>query len=307
MKTGNRVKSALTFILLLGAATAWAQQPDGSKLESTDRKMEELKTGLKDSVDFHYSDEFLDTVQIKRKLVTNDYSMIGFQYGYTLSQTIFNPTKKQGMLRNPLNFGVTYTRYGKMFGYMPYFGFQTGFFYGQSGYVFKKDKETGAYTESVDGASTATYTYAEIPLLAHFHIDVWHLKLMVNAGLYGSWRMDVEREGETVPAEYLTKFYDYERRFGYGVKGGIGIGFVFDPVEIHLQASGRYSLASLYKPDYNSEYYYRFAHPLDIIISAGVHFQLTKRTGKTRSQLKKTAKQYVYESVENSDGDNRQN
>lgn len=244
--------------------------------------------------DFEYSDEFLDTVQIRKKLIINDYSMIGVQYGVALSQVMFNPTKKQGMLMNPVNVGVIYTRYGKMFGYMPYFGFQTGIFYGQNGYKFKIDKETGDYSENVDGATQARYTFIEVPLLAHMHMDVWHLKFIVNAGLFGGYRMSVQREGK-IEDKYRTEFYDYDKRFEYGIKAGVGFGFFFDPVELHFQAMYRYTLGSLYKPDYRSEYYYRFAYPSDIIISAGLHFQLTRRTGKTRKMLKKEAKGLIYE------------
>lgn len=252
-----------------------------------------------------YTDEFLDTVKISRKVLINDYSMIGFQYGPAISQVIFNPTKKQGMVLNPVNFGVTYTRYGKMFGYMPHFGFQTGLFYGQSGYRFKKDKETGEYESTVDGATSATYSYIEIPALAQIHIDVWHLKLMLHGGLFGAYKIDVEREGD-VAAEYVNSFYDYERRFEYGFKAGAGFGLFFDPIEIHIQGTFRYALGSLYKPDYYSQYYYRFAHPADIIISAGVFYQITRRTGKTRAMLRKEARKYIYEpETENADSENR--
>ena len=252
-----------------------------------------------------YSDIYLDTVKLKRKFSINDYSMIGVQYGVSLSQMMFNPSKKQGMQFNPINVGVVFTKYGKMFGYMPYFGFQTGFFYGKEGYQFKIDKETGDYSENVDGATSATYEYAEIPLLAHLHMDVWHLKFIINAGLFGAYRLSVEREGN-IADNFKTSFYDYDKRFEYGIKAGIGFGFFFDPVEIHFEGTYRYSLGSLYKPDYNSEYYYRFAYPSDIIISAGVHIQLTRRTGKTKSQLRKEAKQLIYETgIENIDSEGR--
>ena len=198
------------------------------------------------------------------------------------------------MLMNPVNVGVIYTRYGKMFGYMPYFGFQAGIFYGQNGYKFKIDKETGDYSENVDGATQARYTFIEVPLLAHMHMDVWHLKFIVNAGLFGGYRMSVQREGK-IEDKYRTEFYDYDKRFEYGIKAGVGFGFFFDPVELHFQAMYRYTLGSLYKPDYKSEYYYRFAYPSDIIISAGLHFQLTRRTGKTRKMLKNEAKGLIYE------------
>jgi hypothetical protein len=56
----------------------------------------------------------------------------------------------------------------------------------------------------------------------------------------------------------------------------------------------KHSLSSLYAPDYYSQYYYRYAYPSNIVISAGLHFQLTKRTGKTKTELKKQAKEIVY-------------
>ena len=44
------------------------------------------------------TNEFLDTVTVKKKLKLNDYSLIGVQYGATLSQVMWNPTQKQQML-----------------------------------------------------------------------------------------------------------------------------------------------------------------------------------------------------------------
>ncbi len=70
-------------------------------------------------------------------------------------------------------------------------------------------------------------------------------------------------------------------------------------MEIHIQAMYKHSMSTLYNPDYYSEYYYRFAYPTNIVISAGVHFQITKRTGKTKAQLKKMARDMVYQTNEN--------
>lgn len=278
---------------------------DTSRLEvaadSIAGRLDSLTAASLDSIDLVplFSDEYLDTVKMKKAKSINDYTMIGVQYGVSLSQMRFNPTKRQGMLILPYNFGITYTRYGKMFGYMPYFGFQTGILFGQDGYVFKKNKETGDYNESVDGATKAVYSYAEVPLLAHLHIDVWHLKLIVNLGLYAGYRLEVEREGERLDPQYANTFYDYDRRFDYGAKAGVGIGLILDPIEFHIQATYRASLGSLYRPNYYSEYYYRFAYPSDILITAGIHIQLTKRTGKTKAALKKEAKALIYNDQEN--------
>lgn len=295
--TGASALAATTadsLMVMLKDSVVLAQKPDGHR-DTLARKVERK-----------YTDIYLDTVTINVKNYINDYSMVGVQYGVSLNQMMFNPTKKQKMQFNPINVGIVYTKYGKMFGYMPYFGFQTGFFYGKEGYEFKKDKKTGEYTESVDGATSGTYEYIEVPLLAHMHMDVWHLKFIVNGGLFGGYRMSVERQGSLSDDKYLTTFYDYDRRFEYGVKAGVGLGLFFDPIEFHITAMARYSLGSLYKPDYNSEYYYRFAYPFDIIISGGIHIQLTRRTGKTKSQLKKEAKELIYETgIENIGGKSR--
>lgn len=242
------------------------------------------------------TDEALDTINIRKKIPINDYSMIGVQYGVGLSQVMWNPTQKQDFVFIPYNVGVTFTKYGKMFGYMPYFGFQAGLFYTQEGYQFEYNEEK-KYTYKIEGAEKAVMDVVELPLLAHLHIDFWKMKIIANIGCYAGYRLKIERfPGKTgsVSPDIRYSFLETDNRFDYGIKGGVGLGLVFDPIEIHIQAMYKHSFSSLYQPDYYSEYYYRFAYPSNIIVSAGVHFQLTKRTGSTKSQLKKEAKKLVY-------------
>ena len=238
------------------------------------------------------TDEYLDTVQVKKKQVLNDYTLVGVQGGFTMSNCFFNPNMKQQFLMNPINVGVTYTRYGKMFGYMANFGFQAGVFFTQEGYSFKEDKE-GKYTPTILGATSARLTCVEVPVMAHFHYDFWKMKVIANLGCFAGYRLGIERMGDNVAEEYKNSFMDYDRRFDYGIKGGAGIGLIFDPVEIHLMATYKYSMATIYDPDYMSPYYYRYAYPTNIIFSAGLHFQLTKRVGKTKAQLRREAKEQL--------------
>ena len=247
------------------------------------------------------TDEFLDSYEIKKKLVLNDYSMIGIQGGVGLSQVMWNPKYRQDMILMPVNFGVLYTKYGRMFGYMPYFGFQIGLMYAQEGYQFKSDKDDpDRIPNTIQGADKAVYDVVEMPLLSHIHFDMWRMKIIANIGFYAGYRLKIHRfpyGGEfTNPAYAETEnaFLETDRRWDYGIKGGLGFGLVFDPIEIHIKAMYKHSLSSLYNPDYASKYYYRYAYPSNIVISAGLHFQLTKRTGKTKSDLKKQAKELVY-------------
>lgn len=243
-----------------------------------------------------WTNEYLDTLNLKRKLDINDYTLIGVHYGVGLSQVMWNPSQKQDMVVMPYNIGVTFTKYGKMFGYMPYFGFQAGFLYTQEGYQFEYNEDRN-YTYKIEGAEKAVYDVIEVPVMAHMHMDFWNMKVMANIGCYAGYRLSIERfPGKTgyVKEELVHSFKETDRRLDYGIKGGVGFGIVFDPVEIHFMAMYKHSLSSLYEPDHYSEYYYRFAYPANITITAGVHFQLTKRTGLTKAQIKKQAKEMVY-------------
>lgn len=243
------------------------------------------------------TDEQLDTIDVKKKLVINDYTMFGVQYGVGLSQVMWNPSQKQEMVFIPYNIGVTVTTHQKMFGFMPYFGFQAGVFYTREGYQFKLNENTD-YIYKVEGAEKALIEVVEVPVLFQFHLDMWNFKIMANLGCYGGYRLSIQRfPGETghVSEDVQHSFTETDRRWDYGLKGGVGFGLVFDPFEIHFQAAYKHSLSSLYTPDHYSQYYYRFAYPSNIVVSVGLHYQLTKRTGRTKADIKKMAKESIYQ------------
>ena len=236
----------------------------------------------------------------------NNYDLIGVNYGVTYSQMSFNPPVKQEWIFNPLYASVNYTHYLKLFDYMPYFGYQIGIAYGHEGYKFKENKETGTIY-NIEGATQAVMDVVEVPFLAHFHFDALHFKIMANAGLYGGYRRTIRREGPNVTEGLERAFKSTDRQPEYGLQGGVGLGFVFSPFEFHLNALLRYSWSSIYTPDsspsiYN-QYYYRFAYPLDLNITAGIYFQLTKRTGRTSRDLKRQAKEIVIKGWELEHGD----
>lgn len=283
-------KFIILFLFLVSALAANGQE----KIE-----IEEI-TSMKQVAALRDSD--LDSIDVKQKLFINDYTMIGIQYGAGVCRTFWNPRVEQDLAFVPANIGVTYTRYGKMFGYMPFFGFQAGVFYGQDAYQFKYSEEYN-YTYTIEGAEKAVIDVVEVPVLCHVHYDMWNFKLMLNIGAYAGYRLSIQRfPGKTgsVNPDYEHAFTPTDRRFDYGIKGGVGFGLVFDPIEIHINATYKHSLSSLYDPDHSSQYYYRFAYPASLVVSAGVHFQLTKRTGKTKASLRKEAKEMVY-NIENID------
>ena len=240
------------------------------------------------------SDEVIDRYDMNKRKKINDYSMVGVQYGVGLSRTLLQPEiAKEDMIFIPYNIGVLYTRYGKMFGYMPYFGFQAGLFFTQEGYKFRHDSKKHTVPVYL-GAQSAVMDVVEVPLLAHCHADFWKMKLILNAGLYAGYRLNIHRYAPTIEDEGLQyvnltpdygfdsvsmerEFASFENRFDYGIKGGVGFGFIFDPVEIHVQAM------------------YRYSYQQNIVVSVGLHFQLGRRVGKTRRQLREEARAFVYD------------
>ena len=224
----------------------------------------------------------------------NDYIMVGVNYGVSFCNMYYSPTRHNRAWQvNPNYISVMFTKHSKMFDALPYFALTAGFAHGYEGFGFKRDPETGI-SQEVDGAEQATVEVFEIPALAQIHVDFHPGKILANVGVYGGWRNSISRSGPNLDPAYANAFRPYENRWEYGLQGGGGFALMFDPVEIHFNALVRWSWSSLYQPDYASAYYYRYAYPLDVIATVGVHFQLTKRSGKTSRQLRQEAKEIVY-------------
>lgn len=275
-------------ILVMSGLTCLAQVPVDSTSTSG---LVSVHDSLK--VPETYSDAYLDTVKVNRVFEVNDYSLIGVEYGVSFNRMSFNPVYTQSTLFVPNTFGVFYTKYGKMFGYLPYFGFKVGLRYSHEGYKFKENKDTQVMP-SIEGATQAIIDVVELPFMAHLHLDGMHYKIMADLGIYGGYRLNIERTGDSVDASLVNSFKDTDLRLDYGVCGGIGFGLVFDPVEFHVNVNLRYSWGSLYEPDYLSKDYYRFAYPFDVMATAGVYFQLTRRTGRGKAQLRREAYKQVF-------------
>lgn len=240
-----------------------------------------------------FPESYLDTVQIDGAFKINDYSMIGVHGGAAFSRMMFNPDYHQTTRFTPGNFGISYSKYGKLFGTYPYFGYQIGLFYTHEGYKFKPNEEDG-FIQSIEGATEVRYDVVEVPFLSVFHYDYPNFKLLGCAGLYAGYRVGITRYGESVNPAYKNEFLPTDIRFDYGMEGGAGLGYVFAPFEFHIMGKVRWGWANAFEPDAYSKYYYRFASPLDIMVEAGIYFHISKRTGRSRAMLKQEAWDAVY-------------
>ena len=245
------------------------------------------------------TNEYLDSVTVQ-KLSPNDYWMVGAYGGATFNYGFFNPTRYvRWMVQYPV-VGFSFIRYYTMFGIFPNMGLEFGAQLGHEGYEFKVNKETGEHTSTESGAYKIYMRVPEVFFLTHFHGDLSeHFKLMLKIGVYGGYRMDIKRvlDDNFAPYEkyqsYVNTFREYDRRASFGVRGGVGFGLMFDPIEIHVIAQGKWGWNSFWEPNYASNWYYRFGYPLDAGLTIGVYYQLTPRFGHTGSQLRKLAKKIV--------------
>lgn len=241
--------------------------------------------------------EYLDSVEIK-SVKPNDYWEIGVYGGASLQYGLFNPTRLVKWHLNYPVYGFSVIRHFTMFGIFPNMGMEFGMQQNYEGYEFKLNEETGnRSTES--GAYKISMKVPEVFFLSHFHIDASeYFKLIVKAGLYGGYRTSIERTLDeayeaSAYTEFVNAFRDYDRRWTYGVQGGLGFGIMLDPIEIHFNVQVKWGWESFWNPDYASPYYYRFAYPLDLAPTFGIYYHLTPRHGHTRSQLRKMAKEIV--------------
>lgn len=241
--------------------------------------------------------EYLDSVEIK-SVKPNDYWEIGVYGGASLQYGYFNPTRLVKWHLNYPVYGFSVIRHFTMFGIFPNMGMEFGMQQNYEGYEFKTNEETGnRSTES--GAYKISMKVPEVFFLSHFHIDASeYFKLIVKAGLYGGYRTSIERTLDeayeaSAYTEFVNAFRDYDRRWTYGVQGGLGFGIMLDPIEIHFNVQVKWGWESFWNPDYASPYYYRFAYPLDLAPTFGIYYHLTPRHGHTRGQLRKMAKEIV--------------
>lgn len=241
--------------------------------------------------------EYIDSLEIKT-MAPNDYWSIGVYSGVSAQYGYFNPTRLvRWQIQYPV-YGFSVIRHFNMFGMFPNMGLELGAQQNYEGYEFKTNEDSG-YRATESGAYKVEMKVPEAFFLTHFHVDMAdRFSLIAKAGLYGGYRMSIHRTLEdgfegSIYEQYTDSFRDYDRRWTYGVQGGVGGSVMLDPFEFHLMVQIKWGWESFWEPDYASQYYYRFAYPLDGAVTFGIYYQLTPRHGHSRAQLKKMAREIV--------------
>lgn len=287
-------KVVLPLLLALFTAALPLTAQDGRKKKAIDLDQEFFH--LPDSV----TDDYLDNTPLPKKARINDYWIVGAHGGVSLAHGFFNPPRQVNFFLNKPVYGFSITRFATMMNTFPNLGMELGFQHNYEGYQFKEFEVDGRkYISDIDGANEATIEVPEVFLVTHGHIDMGqYAKINLKAGIFGGYRMSITRSGQYMSEDIADSFQDTDNRWTYGVQGGLGLGFMVDPVEIHLNVQVKWGWSPYYQPNKYSPYYYRFAYPLDGAVTLGVYYQLTKRRGHTRGQLRRLAREVLMEEQE---------
>ena len=286
-------KAVVLLLLAVFTAALPLSAQDKRKKKSIDPDEEFFH--LPDSV----TDEYLDLVDVPKKARINDYWIVGVHGGASVQHGYFNPPRIVSLYPNLPVYGFSITRYATMMNMFPNLGMEVGFQHNFEGYNFKEYESEGAtWRQNIDGAYEAYMEVPEVFVLTHGHMDMGqYAKIILKLGMYGGYRTNITRIGPHVEPAYVNAFKDTDIRWTYGVQGGLGFGLMFDPIEIHLGVQVKWGWSSFYQPDVASPYYYRFAYPLDGAVTRGVYYQLTKRRGRSRSALRRMARETVEEEM----------
>jgi len=261
MRNRLRYTTVILAILFISACTALSAQVVNESNNTTETgDTTKVKDILKE---FEYDSFKEASIKVKDSTVLQQH-LIGVKWGYTASNVHFSQDIKHKSVTSPKNIGLYYIYLHSLWQSMPYFGFQTGLEYNESGYTLLSGKEPNI-TESTD-----RYKNILLTMEALFRVDFWKMRIMATAGPFLNYKQDWNLEAN-IPDGFKP------HKWGYGIMGGGGFAFIMHPFELHLTASYRYTMCGLYDPKIYSEEYWTYTHENQLIISFGVFYRFKNR------------------------------
>ncbi|MDR0659868.1 MAG: PorT family protein [Prevotellaceae bacterium] len=202
----------------------------------------------------------------------------GVRGGYGMSSVRFDKYQGEKESSGGIDFGISYKLYAEKF-----MGTQIELNRVHKGYkivatVTEKDETTGE-----DKITTTTTTYRgkalELPLMAQGTLRFGGFRILVNAGVYGSYMLSQDKEVEVAvnsspsPVVKTSGFSDRDNRLGYGIMGGGGFAFQLKKIELQIEARYQYGLGYIMKPKYKAEETL-FGHRSHLVFSVALFYNL---------------------------------
>ena len=201
----------------------------------------------------------------------NAQHLIGVRSGYNISGIDFKRNDTPKSINTFVNFSLLYIYYHPMWQQFPYFGLQTGISYSETGFSMP-----GLHDELYD---ITKYQVLTIPVVSQFHIDFWKMRILVNLGAFGGYRLSANQTSYTSDGKRIKKdlvFDCYDTRPDFGFIGGGGLAVKINSFELHLECNYNYSLSMLYNPKINSNTYPIYVYPHQLIFSMAFYYRLSK-------------------------------
>ncbi|MBR5249371.1 MAG: PorT family protein [Bacteroidales bacterium] len=183
------------------------------------------------------------------------YHQVGVRYNIANCGVSFSPDLKAKTITTYNNIALLYTYYSPLWGYMDYFGFQTGIKYGSYGFT----------TEYNINNMDQTLTYVELPLLAAFHYDFNKFRIYLNVGPFLDYHLATSRS---------TGFDCYDQRTGYGILGYAGLGYQLGRFQIGLDFGYQYSLGFMFHPEKLADDWWLYSYASQWSFGLSLHYTL---------------------------------
>ncbi|WP_320051546.1 outer membrane beta-barrel protein [uncultured Acetobacteroides sp.] len=166
---------------------------------------------------------------------------LGINFGYGMSGVMFQPDLKQTSYAGSYSGGLSFRYVGEK-----YMSFQAELNYTHRGY---KKPEIG------DSIYTRTYNSIMLPIMAQGNVTYKRVSVLLNLGCYVNYMLDskdqIKTKGITYKNDYEF-FLKRDRRYEFGVLGGVGLGLKLNPFMLQVESRYYYGLTNLYNPDYTN-------------------------------------------------------
>jgi hypothetical protein len=256
MKNRNTIFSAiLTVFICCVASSAFAQVNTGNNnTQNTETQQIDIYKEFSDN-------SFQNAVKKVTDSTVLYQHLIGIKGGYGIANVSFSQDIDHKSFTTPVNFGIYYTYLHSLWGYMPYFGFQTGLEYSEIGF----NELTVGEKEEIIAEEKQIYQSVQLPLLSQFRVDFWKMRLFLNIGPYGYYVLSTNLEGG-IPTT--------TNKAGIGIMGGGGIALVLNPVELQFDCSYKYGITNFSDPKMYSDEVWVYTNATQLTFNLGLFFRL---------------------------------
>lgn len=214
---------------------------------------------------------FADAGQKVKDSTTLRFHIIGVKWGYAMSNVGFSTDQAHKGITTPKNFGIYYTYYHSLWNSMPFFGFHTGIGFTELGYDERFRISPDGVKPEEYSSEKKIFSAVEIPLVAQFRYDFWKMRIMLGAGVFGTYIIDTN---------LATGIPDTINKLGFGIIGSGGLAFAFKPFEIHFTVDYKYALNNFMDPQIYSTQYWTYTHSNQLVMNVGLYYRFGKNKKK---------------------------